>query len=546
MRIPVTNREISRVQTHRIAIMEIRMKFYIQKHLRKSLYEELINDIGKYVLATVFVWTFIGDLSIPHAIRQTVLNTLGNNNTQYKKEFSATERSMLDSDTSPYKMDITILYKLLTIACTLAPKNSDLWTQKGHGGTHSLEFDLNAVKKLRNELAHERPTMTKDQFLTKITNTFNLYSDITQRAGVHSHMPPKEISDTKWEIEQKVNKIRNKYTTITYYLNSMIVLILAVITLIIVVVVVVKMKKEIVSENIDTILGSVIDSNFDELQIKESVSNLTKFGEWRITQGPKLEAIYFILQKITPKSIIINIDENPTSLSPYLNDSLELLCTFSITITLRLKFNFLQRISEDNDDGYLPQQPYSCHIIWLQGHFTAEGINQFPSTLKSLMLRISSDDMEPLNNKLEHIPSLEMLSLWVNLDVNGIPDNIRPLHYAGQELRLIINGNVTLTDDLIESTGHAIAGYIAKLCPPNRLGGLDWLGFTYTNLTGKGVKSLLKNLHESGIRSTGHTGGTVGLGISTTQVVTYEERKELIELAEEYGFVKYYHWFEPL
>ena len=53
-------------------------------------------------------------------------------------------------------------------------------------------------------------------------------------------------------------------------------------------------------------------------------------------------------------------------------------------------------------------------------------------------------------------------------------------------VRLILGGNAThpITDDVIDTLGNSLAEYIAKLCPPQRLGGLEWIGFPYSNLTG--------------------------------------------------------------
>ncbi|CAL4085885.1 unnamed protein product [Meganyctiphanes norvegica] len=110
----------------------------------------LMRPLSPSLKALAFIYKKMTKVSSGQTVQDYCITELNYSNKQFNSEFNKIERNLLsDPFVDPFKLDVTLLYKLLQRVCGLAkPKDSE-WITTG-----TLEYHLKKVKDIRNELAH--------------------------------------------------------------------------------------------------------------------------------------------------------------------------------------------------------------------------------------------------------------------------------------------------------------------------------------------------------------------------------------------------------
>lgn len=111
-----------------------------------------------------------------------------------KKSFTAIELNQVKGDIR--ELDITTLYKLLRFACDLAAPGDAIWITQGD----TLEYCLNSVKTMRNELAHKIICISNEDLKSKIQNLECLLESILLKAS----------SLSKKDLKDKIDNMKNE------------------------------------------------------------------------------------------------------------------------------------------------------------------------------------------------------------------------------------------------------------------------------------------------------------------------------------------------
>ncbi|XP_069158167.1 uncharacterized protein [Procambarus clarkii] len=129
----------------------------------------------------------------------------------YNRKFTKTQKEKIRSSPTGDKFDITLLFKMIQVAChSLAPENDDTWHIKDFT---RLEYLLTCIKNSRNDLAHSESFTSKSEMVQGIETLRNLLIK-TMRVGAYLYcVDLAEVGNLISEMNRNLNNIRDQFFT---------------------------------------------------------------------------------------------------------------------------------------------------------------------------------------------------------------------------------------------------------------------------------------------------------------------------------------------
>ncbi|XP_050706951.1 uncharacterized protein LOC126992321 [Eriocheir sinensis] len=121
-----------------------------------------------------------------------------------KKQFNKTDQSQIKSDPSCGAFDITLLYKAIKVACeNIAEMDQDTWTEE----SSEMEFLITKIKNLRNDVVHEKPAMSEQEYLGEVRKIKDLFSKALEATKERYIRDDSELSVKKDEVSRAVEDV---------------------------------------------------------------------------------------------------------------------------------------------------------------------------------------------------------------------------------------------------------------------------------------------------------------------------------------------------
>ncbi|KAG7167175.1 Eukaryotic translation initiation factor 3 subunit A-like 1, partial [Homarus americanus] len=137
-----------------------------------------------------------------------IINDLGVARNIYNKRLDRKQKESIKSNPVGSKFDITLLYKIIQIAChSLAPFYDSKWTDDD---PTRLEFLLTCIKNSRNDLAHGVTQCNKTEMVERIEQLRDLLKNTVKIGGELYGVDPVEVKDLTSEINTNLNNIRDQ------------------------------------------------------------------------------------------------------------------------------------------------------------------------------------------------------------------------------------------------------------------------------------------------------------------------------------------------
>ncbi|CAL4064176.1 unnamed protein product [Meganyctiphanes norvegica] len=118
-----------------------------RKRLNMLRYQHAVAVVGQKLLHLVLRSLILGDLCNIKGCLKAMLKS----NTQYKNSFTKDELQLLERGEHK-RWDITLLFKVVQKVCGLDPAGTAAWNN--FDGGDGLEYFINLLKEMRNELVH--------------------------------------------------------------------------------------------------------------------------------------------------------------------------------------------------------------------------------------------------------------------------------------------------------------------------------------------------------------------------------------------------------
>lgn len=124
-------------------------------------------------------------------------------NREKRSMFTRTEKEQLHADPSCDNSDITLLFKIITVACeNVASINDNAWKNR-----NCMEGLVNEIKKERNSLVHEFPSLTAQDFHCKVRELKTLFCRTLEFAQRRYSIPDEKNINMKDDILKDMSDI---------------------------------------------------------------------------------------------------------------------------------------------------------------------------------------------------------------------------------------------------------------------------------------------------------------------------------------------------
>lgn len=152
----------------------------------------------------VSLWQYLSTLP-----QTSTANYCKLSNKDKRKAFTNSEKQQISADLSWDKFDVSLLYKVIRIACEHVAQLNDT---AGWGDVNSLEGLITKIKDERNLFVHERPHLTQNEIKTKVGKLKNLFMKVLEASQTRYGLSDQEIADEKRLIEKGVKEILKCFT----------------------------------------------------------------------------------------------------------------------------------------------------------------------------------------------------------------------------------------------------------------------------------------------------------------------------------------------
>ncbi|XP_050739103.1 uncharacterized protein LOC127009792 [Eriocheir sinensis] len=127
-----------------------------------------------------------------------------------KKQFNDTDLKQITSDSSCGAFDITLLHKIIKVACeNVAEMNQDTWTKE----SSEMEYFVTKIKNNRNEVVHEKRSLSELEYLDKVKELDDLFSKALEATKVRYNRDDSELSMKKTEVRRTVDEIVKEHVS---------------------------------------------------------------------------------------------------------------------------------------------------------------------------------------------------------------------------------------------------------------------------------------------------------------------------------------------